>query len=171
MSTIWQKLTGLSEEELGLGGEAIEIREEREKKEEKKIEPKEEVKEVPPKPDKPQEKWLEEEGQLSVDVYQKPDNVVIRSTMAGVRPEDIDIAINNDMVTIRGERVCEEKVSSENYFHQECFWGRFSRSIILPVEVDTKNAQANLKNGVLTITLPKLRKKSKRVKIKRDKAL
>lgn len=169
MSTIWQKLTGLSEEELGLGGEAMEIREEREEVEEKRIEPKEDVKEALPKPDKPQEKWLEEEGQLSVDVYQKPDNIIVRSTMAGVRPEDIDIAINNDMVTIRGERICEEKVSSENYFHQECFWGRFSRSIILPVEVDTKNAQANLKNGVLTITLPK--KKLRGVKVKKDKAL
>lgn len=99
-----------------------------------------------------------EEGQLSVDVYQTKDSLIIKSTIAGVRPEDIDIAINNDMLTIRGKREVEETVSEEDYLYQECYWGGFSRSIILPCEVQADKVEANLKNGVLTITLPKAKK-------------
>jgi HSP20 family protein len=112
--------------------------------------------------------WLEEdyeEGQLSVDVYQTKDDIVIKSTIAGVKPEDIDISINNDMVTIRGKREIEENVSQDEYFYQECYWGGFSRSIILPVEIVPDKVEASLKNGVLTVTLPKA-KKSKSVSIK-----
>lgn len=112
--------------------------------------------------------WLEEdyeEGQLSVDVYQNKDDIVIKSTIAGVRPEDIDISINNDMVTIRGKREVEETIQEDDYFYQECYWGGFSRSIILPVEIVADKVEASLKNGVLTVTLPKA-KKSKSVSIK-----
>jgi len=115
--------------------------------------------------------WLEEndEGQLSVDVFQTADSVVIRSTIAGVRPEDIDIAINNDMITIRGERQNEEEVIEDDYFYQECYWGAFSRSIILPVEVKAEEVDATLKNGVLTVKLPKAQKsKSVSVKVSTD---
>lgn len=110
--------------------------------------------------------WLEEsnEGQLSVDVYQTPDYVVIKSTIAGVKPEDIDISINNDMITIRGERHQEEEVKEDDYYYQECYWGAFSRSIILPVEVKSEEVDATLKNGVLTVKLPKA-KKSKSVSV------
>ena len=108
-----------------------------------------------------------EEGQLALDVYQNKDNVVIQSTIAGVKPEDLDITIANDMVTIRGERKREEVVSAENYFSQECYWGGFYRSFNLPVEVDVDKAQADMKDGVLTITLPKAaRAKAKKVKVK-----
>jgi len=109
----------------------------------------------------PQEKWLEEdyeEGQLSVDVYQTKDAIVIKSTIAGVRPEDIDISINNDMVTIKGKRELESTISEDDYFYQECYWGGFSRSIILPVEIIADKVNASLKNGVLTISLPKAKK-------------
>jgi len=112
--------------------------------------------------------WLEEdyeEGQLSVDVYQNNDSIVIKSTIAGVKPEDIDISINNDMVTIRGKREIEESISEDDYFYQECYWGGFSRSIILPIEIISDKVEASLKNGVLTVTLPKA-KKSKAVSIK-----
>ena len=116
--------------------------------------------------------WLPdegEEGQLSVDVYQTPDDVVIKSTIAGVQPEDIDIDINNDMITIRGERREDVEVSEEDYFYQECYWGSFSRSIILPVEVVSEEATASLKNGVLTVRIPKSRKtKSVAVKVKAE---
>ena len=112
------------------------------------------------------EEWLEEEeGQLSVDVYQDKDNIIIKSTIAGVKPEDIDISINNDLITIKGKREMEETVKDEDYFYQECYWGSFSRSIILPVEVKADQAQAELKNGILTIVLPKV-KPSKAVSIK-----
>lgn len=116
---------------------------------------------------KSEEEWLDEEyeGQLSVDVYQTPDEIVIKSTIAGVKPEDLDVTINNDMVTIKGKREDSKEVSEENYFYQECYWGGFSRSIILPVEVKAEESKAQLKNGVLTIRLPKA-KKSKAVSVK-----
>ncbi|MFH1112026.1 MAG: Hsp20/alpha crystallin family protein [Patescibacteria group bacterium] len=104
-----------------------------------------------------QEEWLETgyEGQLSVDVYQTENAVVIKSTIAGVRPGDLDITINNDLVTIRGERKQDEEIRPDDYFYQECYWGGFSRSIVLPMEVKADEAEAVLKNGVLTLILPK----------------
>jgi HSP20 family protein len=113
--------------------------------------------------------WLDSggEGQLSVDVFQTPENVIIKSTIAGVKPEEIDIAIDNDMVTIRGERKREEEINENDYFYQECYWGAFSRSVALPVEVNAEESEAILKNGVLTLILPKAHKtKSIAVKVK-----
>jgi HSP20 family protein len=95
------------------------------------------------------------EGQLTIDVYQTDDEVVIKSTIAGVKPEDLDVSINNDMVTIRGERKQDEEISPENYYYQECYWGPFSRSVILPVEIVSDKAEAIMKNGILTLKLPK----------------
>lgn len=95
------------------------------------------------------------EGQLTIDVYQTENDIVIKSTIAGVKPEDLDVSINSDMVTIRGERKTEEAVSEENYYYQECYWGSFSRSVILPVDVLADKAEAAMKNGILTIRLPK----------------
>ncbi|MBI2635495.1 MAG: Hsp20/alpha crystallin family protein [Parcubacteria group bacterium] len=109
----------------------------------------------------------ETEGQLSIDVYQTPADIVIKSTIAGVKPENLDIAITNDMVTVRGRREIEESVIKDDYFYQECYWGPFSRSIILPVDVQTDKSIATLKNGVLTIKLPKSeRTKTKKIEIK-----
>lgn len=104
------------------------------------------------------EQWLAddyEEGQLAIDVYQTPEMIIVKSTIAGVKPEDIDISINNDLLTIRGTRKMENKVSAEDYFYQECYWGSFSRSIILPMEVRSDEVEATIENGVLTIKLPK----------------
>ncbi|TAK96790.1 Hsp20/alpha crystallin family protein [Patescibacteria group bacterium] len=95
------------------------------------------------------------EGQLTIDVYQTENDIVIKSTIAGVKPEDLDVSINNDMVTVRGERKNEEIVTNENYYYQECYWGSFSRSVVLPVDVIPEKAEAALKNGILTIRLPK----------------
>ena len=114
--------------------------------------------------------WLDEpveEGQLTVDIWQTPAEIVIQSTIAGVKPEDLDVTITNEMVTIRGKREKEEQVAESDYFHQECYWGHFVRSIILPQEIDADNAAAILKNGILTIRLPKLkREKTKKIKVK-----
>ena len=116
--------------------------------------------------------WIdqeEEEGQLSVDVYQDGDNIIVKSTIAGIEPEDVDISITNDMLTIRGERKQEKSQHGREYFFQECYWGAFSRSIILPVEVDVKKIDATIKNGILTILLPKLEQKSqKSIKVKEE---
>lgn len=116
------------------------------------------------------EDWLDEaeaeEGQLTIDVYQTEANIVIKSTIAGVNPEDIDVSITNDMVTIRGKRVKDEKIETENYYYQELYWGGFSRSVILPVEVDADKAKAGIKNGILTIKLPKAEKvKTKKISV------
>ncbi|MEP7163023.1 MAG: Hsp20/alpha crystallin family protein [Candidatus Moraniibacteriota bacterium] len=95
------------------------------------------------------------EGQLTIDVYQTENDIVIKSTIAGVKPEDLDVSINNDMVTIKGERKNEEVVENGNYYYQECYWGSFSRSVLLPIDVIPEKADAALKNGILTIRLPK----------------
>ncbi len=97
----------------------------------------------------------EQEGQLTVDVFQDDANIIIQSTVAGVSPDDLDVSITNDMVTIRGERKRVYDVQDQDYFYQECYWGTFSRSVILPVEIDADNAEAKMKNGILTIRIPK----------------
>ena len=114
-----------------------------------------------------QEDWLSEyEGQLTIDMYQTKDNVIIKSTIAGVKGDDIDVTIANDMVTIRGERKRDFEASSEDYFSQECYWGSFSRSVVLPVDVDIENVSADLKDGILTVVLPKAAKaKAKKIRV------
>lgn len=98
----------------------------------------------------------EEEGQLTVDVFQTENMVVIQSTVAGATSENIDISLAKDMVTIKGRRHNTEALTSATYDHRELHWGPFSRSIILPVEVNVDRARAVIKNGLLTIKLPKL---------------
>lgn len=109
----------------------------------------------------------ESEGQLTIDVYQTDNDIVIKSTIAGVKPEDLDVTINNDMVSIRGERKNEEVVTEENYYYQECYWGSFSRSVILPVDVLSEKSEASMKNGILTIRLPKAdNTKTKKIQVR-----
>lgn len=103
------------------------------------------------------------EGQLTIDVYQTANDIVIKSTIAGVKPEDLDVSINNDMLTIKGNRRNEAKVKTEDYYYQECYWGPFSRSVILPVDVESENIKAELKNGILTIILPKASKSKTKI--------
>ncbi|QQS26972.1 Hsp20/alpha crystallin family protein [bacterium] len=115
------------------------------------------------------DEWMGEEefeGQLAVDVYQTKDSVVVKAPIAGVRSEDIDIAISEDVMTIRGDRKEEVIVEKEHYYVQECFWGSFSRSIILPTSTIAEKAQATLKDGVLTVTVPKVVQEDKVKKIK-----
>ncbi len=108
----------------------------------------------------------EAEGQLVLDVYQDDGNIIVKSTLAGVKPEDIDITITNDMLSIKGAREKEENIEEDNYYYQECYWGAFSRSVILPTEVEADRIQASIKNGVLTIVLPKAEKvKTKKISV------
>jgi HSP20 family protein len=100
--------------------------------------------------------WLEEyEGQLAIDVYQTPESVVIKAPIAGVKPADLDITVNDEVVTIKGHRRASEEIEKENYFVQECYWGAFSRSYVLPIAADAESSQAALKDGILIITIPK----------------
>lgn len=100
----------------------------------------------------------DDEGELTVDIYDKGDSIVIQSTVAGVKPEDLDVSITNDSVTLRGRRERHEEVNDKDYYYKELFWGTFSRSVILPEEIEDDEAEATLKNGLLTIRLPKKRK-------------
>lgn len=109
------------------------------------------------------------EGHLTIDVYQDSENIYIESAIAGVDSDDIDVAITPESVVIKGRREKIEKVKTDDYLYQECFWGNFSRSVILPQEVDPDKSTASMKNGVLKISLPKIsHQKGKRVKIKLD---
>ena len=121
-----------------------------------------------PAPKEGNEEWLNDfEGQLNIDMYQTKDNVIIKSTIAGVRPEDIDITVANDMVTIKGARRKDESVVGDDYFYQECYWGNFSRSVIIPVDIESEEIEADLKDGILTVIIPKAAKaKTKKVKVK-----
>jgi HSP20 family protein len=115
-------------------------------------------------------KWLEndqEEGQLAIDVYETEKNIIIKSTIAGVEPENLNISLSNDMLTIKGKRelIFNEKINEDNCLYQECYWGSFSRSIILPTQIDENDIDAVLENGVLTIILNKT-KKAEQIKIK-----
>lgn len=118
----------------------------------------------------PNNSWIDqtpEEGELSVDVYQNQNDIVIKTMVAGVKPEDLDVSISRDMVTIKGKRESERTVADDDYFHKELYWGTFSRTIVLPEEIDVDSAEAIEKHGLLIIRLPKLDKnRSTRLKVR-----
>jgi HSP20 family protein len=101
------------------------------------------------------------DGELAVDVLNTEDAILIKAMIAGVRPNDIDIDITRDMVTIKAKREEEREYSDTSYFQKELFWGAFSRKILLPEEIDVDQAEAKEKNGLLVITLPKVDKNKK----------
>lgn len=108
-----------------------------------------------------------DEGQLTVDVYETPNEIIIKTMVAGVKPDDLDVSITREMVTLRGKRTEDRTVSDDNYYHRELYWGTFSRTIMLPKEVDIEGAEAMEKHGLLIIKLPKLDKnREARLKVK-----
>ncbi len=109
-----------------------------------------------------------EEGQLTVDIYDEGPSIVIQSSVAGVKPEDIDISLQEETLTIRGTRTRHKEVNEANFYYKELYWGTFSRAIILPEEVDFQKADANIKNGLLTVRLPKKDRSEKKIKIKME---
>ena len=110
---------------------------------------------------------IEEDGELPIDMYQTRDSIVIRALVAGVNPEDLNISITRDMVTLKGTREEIQEAADEDYFHRELFWGSFSRSIVLPEEIVIDEAEAKEKHGLLEIVLPKLDKgRSARLSVK-----
>ena len=116
------------------------------------------------------ENWINEspeEGELSIDVYQNQNEIVIKTMVAGVKPEDLDVSISRDMVTLKGKRENEKTIADDDYFHRELYWGSFSRNIALPQEIDVDSAEAVEKHGLLIIKLPKLDKnRSTRLKVR-----
>lgn len=100
----------------------------------------------------------EYEGQLSVDIYQTPRDIVIKAAIAGVDVDDLDISVHRDMVTIRGRRKEADPEPGQEYLFQECYWGGFSRSIVLPCEVLSDKARASLERGILRVRIPKAKR-------------
>jgi HSP20 family protein len=108
-----------------------------------------------------------EVGQLSLDIYHTDKEIIILAPVAGVSKEDIKLSITDDVLVIKGERKLRESVPEENYYTKECFWGDFSRSIVLPLEADIKGVEASFDNCVLEIHIPKTEvEKTKIIKIK-----
>lgn len=119
---------------------------------------------------KPDNNWIEEENEeaeLAVDVYQTPTDIIVQTFVAGVRPEDLELSIARDMVTIVGLREEHRNIDEENYFTKELYWGKFSRTISLPQEVEPEEVEATEKHGLLTVRLRKVDKDKKNsVKVK-----
>lgn len=147
--SFWSKLTNLEETDLKQTGREIKL---------ETIERKREPREKPKTPltQGREQPWLPQvsEGKLSVDVCLDGKNVVVVSAIAGVKPADLEIIVDKDILTIKGDRRDERNIEKKNYLHQECFWGSFSRTILLPCEVGASEVKASLKNGILTVTLP-----------------
>ena len=101
---------------------------------------------------------IEDEGELAVDVYETPEQVVVQAMVAGVRPDQLDVAITREMCTISGRREAPRDASRDEYMNSELYWGSFSRSIILPGEVEVEESEASENHGLLTIRLPKINK-------------
>jgi len=96
----------------------------------------------------------EEEGQLSIDIVQDQEKLIIIATMSGTKPENIELHLHNDLLTIRGYRESPASIMPECLLNEN-YWGRFSRTIVLPVDVKAELAQAEYRNGVLSVILPK----------------
>lgn len=109
---------------------------------------------------------------LDLDMYQTDKDVIIKATIPGVKPEEIDISLTGDVLTIKGEHKEEQEVKEQDYFHKERRYGSFSRSIQIPVSVKSDKADAVFENGVLTLTLPKAEEeKPKQIKVKAKAAI
>jgi len=117
-----------------------------------------------------EEDWMDEyEGQLAIDVFETEDSLVLTAPIAGVSSENLDVQISDEFVTIKGEREDSRQTESTGYHIQECYWGSFSRTFEIPTPVDSENAEANMKDGILTIVIPKIQKaKAKSLKIQTE---
>lgn len=102
--------------------------------------------------------WHATDGELALDVSETDAHIIVEAPIAGVRPEDVSLAISGDMLTIRGSRRVPESNDNREYLYRECHWGSFSRSLILPCQIDVNASQALFQNGILTITLQKTAK-------------
>jgi len=146
--------------------EIKEIKKEENKKTQKK---KIEKKEAPiQKIKKESQNWMETDGQLAVDVYQTKDFFVVQAPVAGIKPEDLNIFVENDFLIIKGKREKTEEIQEKDYFYQECYWGSFSRKVSLPENLDSSKIKASLKKGILTVKIPKITQKAKKIVIQEE---
>lgn len=114
-----------------------------------------------------EETEVETDGQLAIDMYQTPSEIIVKTMIAGVKQEDLDVSITRDMVVIKGKREESNDTAGNDYFHKELYWGSFSRTIILPQEINVDESEAVNKNGLLVIRMPKIDKhRQAKLKIK-----
>lgn len=104
---------------------------------------------------------FDQDGELVVDVYETNADFVVLAAIAGVQIKDLDISLEKDMIIIKGNRCDPHELANKKYFYQECYWGPFSRKVILPENVDIDKADAQMDKGVLTIKIPKNETKEK----------
>src|SRR6056297_2562585 len=128
----------------------------------KKIKIEEEEEEITQKDNQNKESWFKPEGELTVDVYQDETNIFIQAPVAGVSSNNLDVTLEDDMIEIKGVRKDPSNNKEKDYFHKECYWGAFSRKIILPASVNSDKAKAVLKNGVLIVEIPKVENQDKK---------
>jgi HSP20 family protein len=106
-------------------------------------------------------------GTLALDMYQTGNDVIVKASLPGFKPEEVDISITGDILTIRGEHKEEKETKEEDYLYKERRYGSFSRSVTIPVAVKSERAEATFENGVLTLSLPKAEEaKPKQIKVK-----
>ena len=108
--------------------------------------------------------WIEEENdeaELALDIYQTPTDIIVQTMVAGVKPDDLEISVARDTITIRGTREESRTIDENNYFSKELYWGRFSRTISLPQEIEPEEVEATEKHGLLTIRIKKVDKEKK----------
>ena len=107
--------------------------------------------------------WLNAaEGKLAIDVFQTPKFFIVQAPIAGVEEDNLDISLENEVLNIRGERPHPEIPKNSKYIYQECYWGRFSRQVSLPENIEANHIKASLEKGILTIKIPKTFAKSKK---------
>ncbi|MCK5181354.1 MAG: Hsp20/alpha crystallin family protein [Dehalococcoidia bacterium] len=113
---------------------------------------------------------LETFGQATAparDVYQTPGEIVVKAILPGVRPEDVNIDITGDTLTVKGESKAEQEIERDDYLYQERRYGAFSRTVVLPVELKSDKGEATMEDGVLTLTIPKAEEvKPKAIKVR-----
>ncbi len=122
---------------------------------------------IHPLPHEDKEPLKKEVGQLSLDIYYTDSEIVILAPVAGVKKEDIQLSLTDEVLVIKGQRTLREEVPEENYYTKECFWGNFSRSIVLPLEADTNKISASFEDNILEIRIAKNKKeRTQIIKIK-----
>jgi len=128
---------------------------------------------VPENGRNPKNDLLSEEkrgAKISIDLFETERSLVVQSTIAGVQAKDLEISMEEGILTIKGKREKpDENIPGKKYLYQECYWGPFSRKLILPENIDPSRIQATVKDGILTVVVPKSEKEErKRIEIRQE---
>lgn len=110
---------------------------------------------------KKKDQWLKSEGKLMVDVFETDSKIIVQAPIAGIKAKDLEITIEKDMIEIKGQRENPQKDREKEYLFKECWWGSFSRKIVLPCQVENTKSKAELKKGILNIEVPKIKTEKK----------